>query len=148
MSKVQVDCELMLQPFPERSLTDAESFHVLQDAEARPIILCIASNRSLLMVAPDELGQNQLINLSERLSLPSNVRSLAVTQDHADNSKIYLVVATGAESQQSSRLHVLKPFRIEKGRWWEELDWPSLLLKPINDRKFEVHKLLLVSITP
>lgn len=138
----------MLQPFPERSLTDAESFHVLQDAEARPIILCIASNRSLLMVAPDELGQNQLINLSERLSLPSNVRSLAVTQDHADNSKIYLVVATGAESQQSSRLHVLKPFRIEKGRWWEELDWPSLLLKPINDGKFEVHKLLLVSITP
>ncbi|KAI6760389.1 hypothetical protein HG530_009249 [Fusarium avenaceum] len=143
MSKIQVDCELMLQPFPERSLTDAESFHILQDAEARPIILCIASNRSLLMVAPDELGQNQLINLSERLSLPSTVRSLAVTQDHVDNSKIYLVVTTGAESQQPSRLHVLKPFRIEKGRWWEELDWPSLLLKPINDGKFEVHKLLL-----
>ncbi|KAF5988973.1 hypothetical protein FBULB1_1215 [Fusarium bulbicola] len=145
MSKIQFDCELMLQPFPERLLTDAESFHVLQDAEARPIILCIASNLSLLMVAPDELGQNQVVNLSEKLNLASSVRSLAVTQDHADTNKIYLVVATGTDNQAASYLHVLQPFQVESGSWWERIDWPSLVLKPMNDGKFEVHKLLLAS---
>ncbi|KAF4436825.1 hypothetical protein FACUT_6094 [Fusarium acutatum] len=145
MSKIQFDCELMLQPFPERLLTDAESFHVLQDAEARPIILCIASNLSLLMVAPDELGQNQVVNLSEKLNLTSSIRSLAVTQDCADTNKIYLVVTTGAQDQAVSYLHILQPFQIENGSWWERIDWPSLVLKPMNDGKLEVHKLLLAS---
>ncbi|KAF5253731.1 hypothetical protein FANTH_1423 [Fusarium anthophilum] len=145
MSKIHFDCELMLQPFPERLLTDAESFHVLQDAEARPIILCIASNLSLLMIAPDELGQNQIVNLSEKLNLTLAIRSLAVTQDYADANKIYLVLATGAQNQAASYLHILQPFQIGNGSWWERIDWQSLMMKPMNDGGFEVHKLLLAS---
>ncbi|KAF4499693.1 hypothetical protein FAGAP_4144 [Fusarium agapanthi] len=145
MSKIQFDCELMLQPFPERLLTDAEGFRVLQDDQARPIMFCIVSNGSLLMIAPDDPGQNHAVDLSKKLNLPAAVSSLVVTQDQADKNKIYLAVATGAQENTGSRLHVLKPFQITSGLWWNQLDWESLVLKPIDDGKFEVYKLLLAS---
>jgi len=98
------------------------------------------------MIALDELGHNQVINLSACLKLSGKVKALAITQDFTDNSKIYLAIATQSYDNTPSNLYILKPFNIGEVRWWEKLDWTSLIFSQV-DNSFLIHRLLLVSIT-
>ncbi|XEV01467.1 hypothetical protein FSHL1_006754 [Fusarium sambucinum] len=144
MAKVQFDCELMLQPMPEMTLTDADNFHVLQSTGNNPVLICTGADQALIMIAPDELGHNQVISLSERFCISGKVNAVAVTQDHADSSKVYMAVASQARPNEPSQINILRPFQIGRGTWWESIDWPSLVIRQVEN-SFEIHRLLLAA---
>ena len=143
MGTIEYNCELMLQPLPEKLLTDADHFHVLQTADTKPIIFCTGANGSLLMIAPDELGHSQVVKLSDKLNITSPVKALEVTQDFADRTKIYLAAASQAVGNVPSHLHILRPFYLGAGNWWDKVDWPSLPLAEVENT-FQVHRFLMV----
>lgn len=143
MASINFDCELMVQSLPEKVLTDADHFHVLQTSDAKPIFFCTGTGGALLLIAPDELGQNQVVHLSEKLNVSSPVTALQVTQDPVERSRIYLAAASQPAGNVPSQLLVLKAFNSGPGRWWDTVDWPSLLMT-FAENQFQIHRLLMV----
>ena len=58
--------------------------------------------------------------------------------------QIYLVIATKGQNTTGSHLHIMRPFSIGNGRWWEKIDWPSHVLGQ-GKTNHGTHRLLLVS---
>ena len=143
MASINFDCELMVQSLPEKLLTDAEHFRVLQTFDAKPVVFCTTTEGALLMIAPDDLGHNQVVHLSEKLNVSSPVTALQVTQDPVERSRIYLSAASQPAGNTPSLLFILKPFNIGPGRWWDSVDWGSLVISTIENQ-FQVHRLLMV----
>lgn len=142
MARITHDCELMLQPTLEKTLTDARTFKVVYDTLYRPSVFTINTRGRLLVIAPDDKGRNQLVDLSHKLSLDSGEVVTCFTITQAEDLRVQLVCAS-ASTSKISRLHVLSPFLPTAGDWLDGEQWSSIIQSNSNSTR-TIHKLLLV----
>jgi hypothetical protein len=141
--KAAYDSELMLQPLPEKTLTDAKDFRVVYDSNADPAVFGLRFTGQLVLIAKDDRGNNEIVDLGEEMKLPSDekIAAFAVRQNPKD-LKIYLAFGT-QKSSDAGKIYVVSPFDPKGSSWYKQINQSSLL-SSTEAEKHVPHKLLLV----
>ena len=140
------DSELMLQPLPEKALTDAKDIQVIYDSELQPILFGLTANGRFVIVTQGKDGNNILLDLHQKFALPSNeqVTAFAVSHNKDPNTpKLNLVFATQVSESQPGNVYVVGTLSTEHGTWYDSIT-PNLLLTGNQSNQLRIHDLLLV----
>ncbi|KAI8955738.1 hypothetical protein F4801DRAFT_586836 [Xylaria longipes] len=100
------DSELMQQVVTSAPLTDTSAFYIVRDEKLNPMLFSIGSDGVLYVTKQDDLGRNQLINLSEKFHLPSHHKATALGLYQVDDLTLRVAFAHG-DGQGVSTLIVL-----------------------------------------
>ncbi|KAK3484767.1 hypothetical protein B0T13DRAFT_533043 [Neurospora crassa] len=101
------DSELIEQVVTSTPLLDTQDFHVIKDEKQNPMVFSIGTKGVLYLIKQDEWGRNQLINLSEKLSIPTEHQATALGVYQDTDLTLNLVFAHG-EPKGLSQLVVLR----------------------------------------
>ncbi|RYC57606.1 hypothetical protein CHU98_g8598 [Xylaria longipes] len=104
------DSELMQQVVTSASLTDTSAFYIVRDEKLNPMLFSIGSDGVLYVTKQDDLGRNQLINLSEKFHLPSHHKATALGLYQVDDLTLRVAFAHG-DGQGVSTLIVLSSIK-------------------------------------
>lgn len=106
------DSELIEQVVTSTPLLDTQDFYVVKDEKQNPMVFSIGTHGVLYLIKQDELGRNQLINLSEKLSIPAEHEATALGVYQDTDLTLNLVFAHG-EPKGLSQLVVLRRLKPE-----------------------------------
>lgn len=106
------DSELMQQVVTSAPLTDIDDFYVARDEHSDPMLFSVGSDGILYVTKRDELGRNQLINLSDKFKIPSQDKVTALGVYQRDDSSLRIAFAHG-DAHGASTLLVLRPIKPE-----------------------------------
>ncbi|KAI1122565.1 hypothetical protein F5Y10DRAFT_253790 [Nemania abortiva] len=104
---IYYDSELMQQVVTSTPLTDTDAFYVVRDENRSPMMFSIGSDGVLYLTKQDDLGRNQLMNLSNAFQLPTNHSVTALSVYQTDDLSMRIVFAYG-DGKAASTLVVLK----------------------------------------
>lgn len=113
------DSELIEQVVTSTPLLDTQDFFVVKDEKQNPMVFSIGTKGVLYLIKQDELGRNQLINLSEKLSIPTEHEATALGVYQDADLTLNLVFAHG-EPKGLSHLVVLR--RLKPEAFNEDID--------------------------
>lgn len=113
------DSELIEQVVTSTPLLDTQDFYVVKDEKQNPMVFSIGTKGLLYLIKQDEWGRNQLINLSEKLGIPTEHQTTALGVYQNTDLSLNLVFAHG-EPKGLSQLVVLR--RLKPDAFQKDID--------------------------
>jgi hypothetical protein len=104
------DSELMQQVVTSSPLTDTADFHAVRDEHSDPMLFSIGTDGVIYVTKKDDLGRNQLLNLSQSFGLPLQHKATALGVYQKDDLSLRLTFAHG-DGTEASILVVTKTMR-------------------------------------
>lgn len=138
------DSELIEQVATSTPLLDTQDFYVVKDEKQNPMVFSIGTKGVLYLIKQDEWGRNQLINLSEKLGIPTEHQTTALGVYQDTDLTLNLVFAHG-EPKGLSQLVILR--RLKPDAFQKDID--KLLDHAVqghnNAIQGQIYSLLIVS---